>query len=71
MSIKETLKRVKEGIGRESSTIEYKLSKSELSRDIWETISAYSNEGGGLILLGYEKTRKSTFQWALKIHPRC
>lgn len=53
--IGEMLKRVKEGTGREGSTIEYKLSKSQLSKDIWETISAFSNEVGGLILLGYEK----------------
>jgi len=53
--IGELLKKVKEGIRREGSTIEYKLCKSELSKDLWETISAFSNEGGGLILLGYEK----------------
>jgi len=50
--IGELLKRVKEVTGREGSTIEYKLCKSELSKDIWETISAFSNEGGGVILLG-------------------
>jgi len=55
--IGELLKRVKEGTGREGSNIEYKLCKSELSKDLWETISAFSNEGGGVILLGYEKIR--------------
>jgi predicted HTH transcriptional regulator len=55
--IGELLKRVKEGTGMEGSTIEFKHCKSELSRDIWETISAFSNEGGGLILLGYEKIK--------------
>jgi ATP-dependent DNA helicase RecG len=55
--IGELLKRVKEGKGMEGSTIEYKLSKSELSKDIWETISGFSNEGGGLIYLGYEKIK--------------
>ena len=55
--IGELLKKMKEGTGREGSSIEYKLCKSELSKDLWETISAYSNEGGGVILLGYEKIR--------------
>jgi ATP-dependent DNA helicase RecG len=39
----------------ESSHIEYKCCKDHLSKDIWETISSFSNEGGGLILLGYVK----------------
>jgi len=55
--IEELLKAVKEGTCREGSNIEYKLCKSELSKDLWETISAFSNESGGLILLGYEKIR--------------
>jgi len=55
--IEELLKAVNEGTCREGSIIEYKLCKSELSKDLWETISAYSNEGGGVILLGYEKIR--------------
>ncbi len=40
---------------REGPNIEYKLCKSELSKDLWETVSAFSNEGGGFILLGYEE----------------
>ena len=40
---------------KEGQCIEYKLSESALSKDIWETVSAFSNEGGGLILLGYKK----------------
>lgn len=55
--IEELLKAVREGTCREGSNIEYKLYKSELSKDLWETISAFSNESGGLILLGYEKIR--------------
>ena len=54
--IGEIFKKVKEGTGREGSNIEYKLCRSELSKDLWETISAFSNEGGGLVFLGYEKT---------------
>ncbi len=41
--------------GKENSRIEYKLSRSKLSKDIWETVSSFSNESGGLILLGYEE----------------
>jgi len=41
--------------GREGPNIEYKLCRSKLSRDLWETVSAFSNEGGGLIRLGYEE----------------
>jgi len=44
--------------GREGEHIEYKLSASTLSKDIWETVSAFSNEGGGVILLGYKKIGK-------------
>jgi len=39
--IEELLKAVKEGTCREGSIIEYKLCKSELSKDLWETISAF------------------------------
>ncbi len=39
----------------ESSHIEYKCCRDHLSKDIWETVSAFSNEEGGRILLGYVK----------------
>ncbi|MCK4235087.1 putative DNA binding domain-containing protein [candidate division WOR-3 bacterium] len=39
----------------ETSRVEYKLCKSSLSKSLWETVSSFSNEGGGMILLGYEK----------------
>jgi len=42
---------------RESHHIEYKLCESGLSKDIWETVSAFSNEGDGLILLGYREVK--------------
>ncbi len=41
--------------GKEGEHLEFKLSSSGLSKDIWETVSAFSNEGGGMILVGYEK----------------
>lgn len=42
---------------RESSTIEYKLCKLKRSKDLWETVSAFSNTHDGLILLGYERIK--------------
>lgn len=41
--------------GIESSQIEYKLCESTLSRSIWESVSAFANEKGGVILLGYTR----------------
>lgn len=34
----------------ESSRIEYKCCRTHLSKDAWETVSSFANEGGGLIL---------------------
>lgn len=42
-------------IRKEDSRTEYKCCTSGLSKDIWETISAFSNGKGGSIYLGYEK----------------
>ncbi|MHC9544965.1 MAG: ATP-binding protein [Vulcanimicrobiota bacterium] len=39
----------------ESSRIEYKCCRTHLSKDAWETVFSFANEGGGLILLGYRK----------------
>ncbi len=33
----------------EGQDIEYKLCRHELSKDLWETVSAFSNEGGGVL----------------------
>jgi len=43
--------------GKEGSTCEYKLSATKLSKDIWETVSAFSNTEGGTILLGYKEEK--------------
>ena len=52
----DTLKEIINKLGeKEGEHIEFKLSTSALSKDIWETVSAFSNEGGGIILLGYKK----------------
>ena len=49
---------INEEKAREGQHLEFKLSTSGLSKDIWETVSAFSNEGGGIILLGYKKNRR-------------
>ncbi|MBE0433324.1 putative DNA binding domain-containing protein [candidate division WOR-3 bacterium] len=41
----------------EGEKIEYKSCKGGLAKSIWETVSAFSNSGDGLILLGYEKVK--------------
>ena len=35
--------------------IEYKSNTTKLSKDIWETISAFENEMGGIIFLGIDQ----------------
>jgi ATP-dependent DNA helicase RecG len=41
----------------EGPALEYKLSHEKLSKDIWETISAFSNSEGGTILLGFRSVK--------------
>ncbi len=48
--------------GYESYQIEYKLCEKKLSKDIWETVSAFSNTIGGIILLGYKKRRINIYR---------
>ncbi|NBH86850.1 ATP-binding protein [Lachnospiraceae bacterium] len=35
----------------ESKELEYKLSQNKLSKSFWETVSAFANTDGGLIVL--------------------
>jgi len=44
----------------ESSHIEHKESKSDLSKDIWESYSAFANTKGGYIYLGVRESAKET-----------
>ena len=46
--------------GRESWKIEYKKCQNQLPRSVWETVSAFANTEGGLILLGY---REQSGRW--------
>ena len=41
--------------GSDDGSVEVKTSKNELSKDIWETVSAFGNTHGGLIILGLEE----------------
>ena len=43
--------------GKEGPKQEYKLSKTKLSKDIWETVSAFSNTEGGTIFLGFAEEK--------------
>lgn len=46
---------------KESSNIEFKKSSTKLSKDIWETYSAFANTNGGYIVLGIEEASPHTF----------
>lgn len=46
-----TIKRLRTQ-GRDDATVEVKSSASKLSTDIWESVSAFANTEGGVILLG-------------------
>lgn len=43
----------------ESSKIEYKKNLNNLSNDIWETVSAFENTEGGVIVLGITEKKKN------------
>ena len=44
----ESLKRM----GSDDFSVEVKESATTLSRDVWETVSAFANTAGGIIVLG-------------------
>ena len=54
-------KTIKEALLKgERVTLECKKAKSEVSKELWNTYSAFANTIGGLILLGIEEHRKET-----------
>ena len=48
----ESLKRM----GSDDFSVEVKESATTLSRDVWETVSAFANTAGGIIVLGVSDT---------------
>lgn len=49
-----------ESLPPESEFIEYKSSFNKLSKDIWETISAFENTSGGCLILGVKEKDSKT-----------
>lgn len=49
----ESLKRM----GSDDLSVEVKESATTLSRDVWETVSAFANTAGGIIVLRSERAR--------------
>lgn len=43
---------------KENKTVELKLAKNRMPKDIWPTISAFSNTSGGNIYLGVDESKK-------------
>ncbi|KRN98734.1 helix-turn-helix domain-containing protein [Companilactobacillus kimchiensis] len=43
----------------ENEHLEYKSNQSKLSKDLWETISAFENTDGGLLILGVDEVTKN------------
>lgn len=46
--------------GGESVTVEFKKTRSEVTKDVYETVCAFSNRDGGHIFLGIKGATKSS-----------
>ena len=67
MTVKEIEKLIKDG---EKINIEFKESKSALTRDIFDTVCAFNNRNGGHILLGVKDNKEiigAIFKWKTNI----
>ncbi len=56
-------------LGRDDSQCEVKTCENELSKDVWESVSAFANTRGGILLLGLSEKNGFLPVPSFKIEP--